>query len=54
MARQYGAYREGDGFCQRALFVIDRDGVIAWNFLSPIAVNPGTDGMLDALARLPK
>jgi len=54
VARQYGAYREGDGFCQRALFVIDRDGVIAWNFLSPIAVNPGADGILDALARLPK
>lgn len=54
VAKQYGAYREGDGFCQRALFVIDRDGIIAWNFLSPIAVNPGADGILDALAKLPK
>jgi peroxiredoxin len=26
VARQYGAYREADGFCQRTLFVIDRDG----------------------------
>jgi peroxiredoxin len=54
VARQYGAYRERDGFCERALFVIDRNGIIVWNFLSPVAVNPGADGILDALARLPK
>ena len=24
VAKRYGAYREGDGFCERALFVIDR------------------------------
>jgi peroxiredoxin len=54
VARQYGAYREHDGFCERALFVIGRNGVIAWNYLSPVAINPGADGILDALARLPK
>jgi peroxiredoxin len=35
--------------CERALFVIDKDGVIAWSHRSPIAVNPGADGILDAL-----
>jgi hypothetical protein len=32
--------------------VIDKDGVVAWSYLSPIAVNPGADGILDALERL--
>ena len=54
VARSYGAYRKEDGFCERALFVIDNDGVIAWSYCSPIAVNPGADGILDALERLPK
>ena len=52
IARAYGAYREPDGVAERALFVIDKSGVIAWSFCSPINVNPGADGILDALARL--
>lgn len=54
VARQYGAYRQTEGVCERALFVIDKAGVIFWNYLSPIAVNPGADGILDALGRLPR
>jgi len=54
VARRYGAYREADGFCERALFVIDKDGKIAWSFLSPVGINPGADGILDALEELTK
>jgi len=54
VAKQYKAYREHDGFCERALFVIDRKGIIAWSYLSPVAVNPGADGILHALEQLPK
>ena len=54
VARQYGAYRDADGTSERALFVIDKDGVIRWSYVSPIAVNPGADGILDALEQLPK
>jgi peroxiredoxin len=54
VARQYGAYRSADGVCERALFVIDKAGTIAWSYCSPIAVNPGADGILDALANPPK
>ena len=54
VARSYGVYREGEGVCERALFVLDSKGVIFWSYLSPIAVNPGADGILDALERLPK
>ena len=54
VAKQYGAYREKDGVCERALFVLDRNGTVFWSYLSPIAVNPGADGIIDALERLPK
>lgn len=49
VARSYGAYRELEGISERALFVIDGDGVIRWSYQSPIAVNPGADGILEAL-----
>jgi peroxiredoxin len=52
VARTYGAYREADGFCERALFVIDRNGIISWSYLSPVGVNPGADGILQALEKL--
>lgn len=52
VAQKYGAYRDQEGICERALFVIDKDGVIAWSYLSPIAENPGADGILEALERL--
>ena len=42
------------GVFERALFVIDRRGVIFWSYRSPIAVNPGADGILDALEKMPK
>ena len=53
VARQYGAYREQDGTSGRALFVVDGDGIIQWSYLSPVGVNPGADGILDALEALP-
>ncbi len=54
VAKAYGVYRDQDGICERALFVIDKNGIIAWSYLSPVAVNPGADGILDALDRLPR
>ncbi|WP_263349745.1 redoxin domain-containing protein [Acidicapsa acidisoli] len=54
VARAYGAYRSEVGVCERALFLIDQKGVIDWSYLSPIAINPGADGILEALENLPK
>jgi peroxiredoxin len=54
VSKTYGAYRQEDGVCERALFVIDKNGVIAWSYCSPVAVNPGADGILEALERLTK
>jgi peroxiredoxin len=53
VARTYGVYREQDGICERALFVIDRNGTIRWSYVSPLGVNPGADGILAALEALP-
>jgi len=54
VAQMYGVYRQSDGVSERALFVIDKNGVVAWSYVSPIAVNPGADGILQALDDLPK
>jgi peroxiredoxin len=52
VARHYGVYRPSDGTTERALFVIDPQGVIHWSYLSPIEQNPGADGILAALEEL--
>jgi peroxiredoxin len=52
VARAYGAYRSKEGVSERALFVIDGDGLIRWSYVSPIGVNPGADGILQALERM--
>jgi peroxiredoxin len=52
VSRRYGAYRETDGFSERALFVIDAQGIIRWSYLSPVGVNPGADGIFAALDEL--
>ncbi len=54
VARLYGVYRQGEGICERALFVVDADGVIYWSYVSPVGVNPGAEGILSALEELQK
>lgn len=52
VARLYGVYRVADGINERALFVIDPEGMVHWSYVSPIGANPGADGILDALDEL--
>jgi peroxiredoxin len=52
VSRKYDAYRKEDGFSERALFVLDADGVIRWSYLSDVGENPGADGVLAALEEL--
>ena len=54
VSKAYGVYDDESGESKRALFVIDKEGNIAWSYLSPTAVNPGADGILDALEELTK
>jgi len=52
VARTYQVYRANEGTTERALFVIDADGIIRWSYVSPVGVNPGADGILRALEGL--
>jgi peroxiredoxin len=54
VSRTYQVYRAREGTSERALFVIDADGIVRWSFVSPVGVNPGADGILGALERLNK
>ena len=49
VAKKYGVYRKKDGIAERALFLLDKDGIIRYSYVSPIGVNPGADGVLKVL-----
>ena len=52
VSKKYGAYNEEKGTSQRALFIIDENGIIAWSYLSPEGINPGADIILDELEKM--
>jgi peroxiredoxin len=52
VSRAYQVYRAHDGTSERALYVIDAEGIVRWSFVSPVGVNPGADGILRALESL--
>jgi peroxiredoxin len=54
VAKLYEVYDEKEGECLRALYVLDEKGIIRWNYLSPLGINPGADGILNALEDLDK
>ena len=52
VAKLYRVYRPEDGTSERALFVIDAEGIIHWSYVSPVGVNPRAAGILSALEEL--
>jgi peroxiredoxin len=52
VSRRYQVYRSSDGTSERALYVIDPDGIVRWSYVSPVGINPGADGILRALEEL--
>ena len=52
VAKLYGVYDVSAGTTERAIFVIDRNGIIQWCHLSPKNINPGAHGILNALDAL--
>jgi peroxiredoxin len=52
VARAYQVYRSSEGTSERALFVVDADGIVRWSYVSPVGINPGADGILRALEDL--
>ncbi|HEX9512720.1 MAG TPA: redoxin domain-containing protein [Puia sp.] len=49
ISRLYGVYDDKEGESQRALFVLDSKHNIHWSYLSPVGINPGADGIIEAL-----
>ena len=49
VARAFGVYSSASGRSERALFVLDPSGTVAWSGTFPDAVNPGVDAVLNAL-----
>jgi peroxiredoxin len=54
VARMFGVYREQDGFSERAVFVIDKQGTIAWSKVYDIPEQPDNAEIFKVLERLPK
>lgn len=49
VSKLYGCYNGVKGCSDRALFIIDEDGVVCWREIYPEGINPGVDGVLEAL-----
>jgi len=52
VAKKYGVFREKEGFSERAIFVIDKAGRIAWSKTYAIPELPKNDEVLAALQAL--
>ena len=52
VAQKYGVYREKDGFSERAVFVIDKQGTIAWSKVYDIPQQPDNAEIFAALAKI--
>ena len=52
VAQKYGVFRQKEGFSERAIFVIDKAGRIAWSKTYAIPELPKNDEVLDALQNL--
>ena len=49
ISKKYEAFDDETGECKRALYLLDEEGIIRWTYLSPVSINPGVDGLLNAL-----
>jgi peroxiredoxin len=52
VAKAYGAYREADGISERALFIVGKDGKLAYKDIHNIADQPDNEELFDVLRNL--
>ena len=53
-AKAFGVYNDEYGTSQRALFLIDPEGIVKWSYVSPSALEiPGANLIFDALEPTP-
>jgi len=53
VAQKYGVFRPKEGFSERAIFIVDKAGKVAWSKVYDIPELPKNDEVLAALGRLP-
>jgi peroxiredoxin len=52
VARAFGAYRAADGISERAIFIVDKEGKIAYKDIHDIADQPDNEDLFDVLRNL--
>jgi peroxiredoxin len=52
VAQQYGVFRQKEGFSERAVFVVDKNGRVAWARKYEIPEHPNNEDLFAALATL--
>ena len=52
VARKYGVFRQKEGFSERAVFVIGKDGLVKWSKTYAIPEQPDNADVLTALSNL--
>src|SRR5918911_1469234 len=52
VARSYGAYREADGYSERALFIVDKGGKLAYVDIHDIGDQPDNEDLFEVLRKL--
>ena len=52
VARAFGAYRSADGITERALFIVDKQGKIAFKDIHDISKQPDNEVIHDVLRKL--
>jgi alkyl hydroperoxide reductase subunit AhpC len=52
VAKSYGAWREADGIAERALFIVDKEGKIAYIDIHDISDQPDNEELFDVLRKM--
>ena len=52
VARSFGAYRQNDGISERALFIVDKEGKIAFKDIHDISDQPDNEELFEVLRKL--
>lgn len=52
VAKSFGAYRESDGINERALFIVDKEGKIAYKDIHDISDQPDNEDLFEVLRDL--
>lgn len=51
-AKKYGAYKEAAGIAERALFIVDKEGKVAYEDIHEISDQPDNEELFDVLRDL--